>query len=185
MKATKTKTKTASKTKKKPTAAKQAALKKKPPLKTPKKATKVTSKAVPKKKAAVGKKAAPKKAISKKKVAPKKALGLPEQMRDAVLKVLDERQGEDIVAVDLRGRSALADYAIVASGRSGRQLAAIAEYIREAFFKLGVRRIRVEGVGQGDWVLIDGGDVIIHLFRPEVRSYYHIEEIWSAKSPTR
>ncbi|MDD2326632.1 MAG: ribosome silencing factor, partial [Alphaproteobacteria bacterium] len=60
-----------------------------------------------------------------------------------------------------------------------RQLGALAEYLREAFFKLGVKRLRVEGVQQRDWVLIDAGDVIIHIFRPEVRSFYQIEDVWS------
>lgn len=148
-------------------------------------------KAVPVKKAAPVKKGSVAKA--KKTVAPKvikkaKATvpaGIPEQLLQAAMKVLDERKAEDIVSVDARGRSAMADYIIIASGGSARMLGAMAEYLREAFFKLGVRKLRVEGLPQGDWVLIDAGDVLIHLFRPEVRDFYHIEDIWSATKPAK
>lgn len=150
-------------------------------------ATKTKKKPVSKKKAAVKKGTAAKKKTSKK-IAVKKTTrakkksatrGLPEKMRDAALKVLDARQAEDIVTVDLRGKSILADFAIIASGRSSRQLAAIADYLGAAFTELGARKIRIEGLPQGDWVLIDAGDVLVHLFRPEVRRYYNIEAIWS------
>ena len=144
------------------------------------------------------KKASLKKVEAKKKIAPKKIVkkvavkksatkssrevkGIPELLRDAALKVLDERQAEDIISADLRGKSAMADYAIIASGRSGRQLAAIADHLGKAFADIGVKRIKIEGLQQGDWVLIDAGDIIVHLFRPEVRRYYHIEDIWSHK----
>lgn len=112
---------------------------------------------------------------------PKRPAGLPEQLRDAALKILDERQAEEIVTFDLAGRSSVADYLIVASGRAGRQLAAIAQYIGEAFYKLGVERTRVEGLPEANWVLIDGGDVIVHLFQPEVRGYYNLEGIWGRR----
>ena len=108
--------------------------------------------------------------------------GLPEQLRDAALKILDERQAEEIITFDLAGRSSVADYLIVASGRAGRQLAAIAQYLSEAFSKLGVQRTRVEGLQDANWVLIDGGDVIVHLFLPEVRGFYNLEGIWSRKA---
>ena len=178
---TKAKTKTtATKTKK---ASAESAAKKKPAAK------KLVAKTATKKPAV--KKAAPKKAVAKtsavKKTAAAKPVktkptaprGIPEQLRDAALKVLDERQGEDILTVDLRGKSPLADYVLIATGKSGRQLAAIADYMREAFLALGVKKIVVEGVAQGDWVLIDAGDIIVHLFRPDVRRYYRIEDIWS------
>ena len=112
---------------------------------------------------------------------PPAPLGIPEQMRDAALKVLDERKAEDIVTLPLVGRSSVADYMIIASGRAGRQISAIAGYLREEFFKLGVRNVRVEGQAEGNWVLIDGGDIIVHLFRPEVRKYYDLDAIWSGK----
>ena len=138
------------------------------------------------KKPVVQKKATAKQSVAKsaaKKNSPEKSKGLPEQLCHAAMNVLDERKAEDIVLVDLRGRSAIADYAIIATGGSARQLGALAEYLREAFFKLGMKKLRVEGLPQGDWVLVDAGDVLIHLFRPEVREYYHIEDIWSAQSP--
>lgn len=108
--------------------------------------------------------------------------GLPEQMRDAALRVLDERQAEEILTFDLFGRSSVADYLIVASGRAARQIVAIAHYLADEFAKLGIKRVRLEGLSEANWVLVDAGDVIIHLFRPEVRRYYDIENIWKNKS---
>ena len=106
-------------------------------------------------------------------------------MRDDALQVLNDRQGEEIVTIDLTGKSSIADYLIVASGRSARQIAAIAHYLREAFMKRGMKNIRVEGLPEGNWALVDGGDVIVHLFRPEVRSYYDLEAIWDKKPGSR
>ena len=150
-----------------------ASVKKKPSVK--KTVKKVEAKKPITAKKAVAKKAAVKKAMSK------TPLGLPEQMRDAALKVLDERQAEEIVTVPLIGRSSVADYLIIASGRAGKQVTAIAGYLREAFFKLGVRQVRVEGMGEANWVLVDAGDVVIHLFRPEVRRYYDLDKMWKDK----
>jgi len=107
--------------------------------------------------------------------------GLPEQLRDAALKILDERKAEDIVSFDLAGRSPVADYLIVASGRASRQLAAIAHYLDEAFIKLGAQHPRIEGLPEANWVLVDGGDVIVHLFLPEVRGFYDLEGIWNKR----
>ena len=104
--------------------------------------------------------------------------GMPEQLLEAAMKVLDERQAEDITMVPLAGRSPIADYMVIASGRASRQVAAIADHLREAFFKLGVKQVRIEGQQEANWVLVDAGDVIIHLFRPEVRSYYDLDAIW-------
>ncbi|MDR3425030.1 MAG: ribosome silencing factor [Alphaproteobacteria bacterium] len=136
------------------------------------------------KKPAAKKSVAAKKPVAKKAPAKKtapKLQGIPEQLLAAALKVLDERQAEEIVTVPLAGRSSIADYLIIASGRAGRQIVAIADHLREAFFKLGVRHIRVEGQGDANWVLIDAGDVIIHLFRPEVRRYYDLDAMWKGK----
>ncbi|MGE4351266.1 MAG: ribosome silencing factor [Bdellovibrionales bacterium] len=162
------------------------AIKKETNKETKKTVTVKSKKAPPAKKVAASKpqkKVASKTTGSRKKSA-KAETGLPEQIREAALKVLDERKALDIVCVDLRGRSAIADYAIIASGGSARQLGALAEYLREAFFKLGIKKLRVEGLPQGDWVLVDAGDVVIHLFRPEVRDYYQLEDIWSAQNPS-
>jgi len=105
--------------------------------------------------------------------------GFPQKLHEAALKVLKDRQAEEIVSVSLGGRSSMADYLIIASGRASRQLAAIADYLREAFMKLGVQRVRVEGMSEANWVLVDAGDVVVHLFRPEVRQYYRLDEIWN------
>ena len=125
-------------------------------------------------------KAAPKKVAAKKPVS-KRTRGIPEILRDAALKILDDRKAEDIVTVDLEGRSAVADYLIIASGRSGRQVAAIAHYLRDAFLKHGSKQPRLEGLPEGNWVLVDSGDVIVHLFRPEVRKYYQLDELFNGK----
>ena len=104
--------------------------------------------------------------------------GVPEQVRDVILRVLDDRQAEQIVTIDLRGKSSMADYLIIGSGRAARQIGAIADIIRAELGKIGIRQVRAEGVTQGDWVLVDAGDVIVHLFRPEVRRFYNIEQIY-------
>jgi ribosome-associated protein len=166
----------------KKTIAKKASAKKpvsKKPVKKPV-AKKTAPKKFPAKKAAktVVKKTGPKNPIVKKVVTLKSPPGLPEQMLEAALKVLDERQAEDIVTVNLAGKSAMADYMIIASGRASKQLGAIAHYLREAFEKLGAGQMRIEGLSEGNWVLMDAGDIIVHLFRPEVRRYYNLEQIW-------
>ncbi len=102
-------------------------------------------------------------------------------MLAAALRVLDERQADEIVSVSLAGRSALADYMILASGRAGRQIVALADHLREAFFKLGARSVNVEGQEDANWVLVDAGDVIVHLFLPEVRKYYDLDSLWRRK----
>ncbi len=130
-------------------------------------------------KKAIVKKPGLKKTISPK--APQGPSGIPEQLLDATLKILEERQAEEIVVIPLAGRSSVADYIVLASGRAGRQIAAISDYLREAYFKLGVRQVRIEGKAEANWVLIDAGDIIVHLFRPEVRSYYDLDKIWNKK----
>ena len=106
-------------------------------------------------------------------------------MLAVALKVLDEKQADQIVTVPLAGRSALADYMIIASGRAGRQVAAIADHLREAFFKIGVRSVRIEGQQDANWVLVDAGDIVIHLFLPEVRRYYDLDALWGKKASRR
>lgn len=111
-----------------------------------------------------------------------KGNGLPEQLYGAALKVLDDRQAENVVSFSLHGRSSVADYIVIASARAARQAAAIAQYLREAFGKLGVHSVRVEGLPEANWVLIDAGDVVVHVFRPEVRRYYALDDVWSGKA---
>jgi len=97
---------------------------------------------------------------------------------------LDDDKGEDIVAIDLRGKSTIADFMVIATGRNSRQLAAMATHLDQKLTKAGVKKISVEGAKTGDWVLLDGGDVVVHLFRPEVRSFYALEKMWGAEMPT-
>ncbi len=89
-------------------------------------------------------------------------------------------KAEDSLTIDLTGKSSIADFMVVASGRSQRHVASIAEQVVKDIEKAGVPRVRVEGLRQGDWVLIDAGDVIVHVFRPEVRAHYNLEKMWSA-----
>jgi ribosome-associated protein len=97
---------------------------------------------------------------------------------------LDDDKAEDIVAIDLRGKSTIADYMVIATGRNSRQLAAMASHLDHKLTKAGVARVSVEGADQGDWVLLDGGDVVVHLFRPEVRTFYALEKMWGAEMPS-
>jgi ribosome-associated protein len=92
---------------------------------------------------------------------------------------LDDDKAEDIVTIDLKGRSSLCDAIVVATGRSARHVAALAENLAVHLKQWGFTGARIEGLPQGDWVLIDAGDVIVHLFRAEVRAYYDLESMWS------
>jgi ribosome-associated protein len=100
-----------------------------------------------------------------------------------VVRWLDDAKAEDIVTIPLEGKSALGDYMVVASGRSDRHVGAIAEQLREKIKARGDARVRVEGLSACDWVLIDTGDIIIHVFRPEVREFYNLEKMWQAEIP--
>ena len=92
---------------------------------------------------------------------------------------LDADKAEDILAIDLRGKSSMADHIVIATGTSTRQVAAMAEHLVEKL-KANRYRVAMEGMPQADWVLVDAGDIVIHLFRPEVRSYYNLERMWAA-----
>lgn len=104
--------------------------------------------------------------------------GVPEALLDRILVSLDDDKAEDIVPIDLRGRSSVADYMVICSGRSSRQVAAIAEKLVERVKDEFGQSCKVEGKEQGDWVLIDTGDVVVHVFRPEVREFYQLEKMW-------
>lgn len=95
-----------------------------------------------------------------------------------ILSSLDDDKAEDVIPIDLRGRSAMADYMVICSGRSSRQVGAIAEKLVDRLREEFGRRSKIEGKDQGDWVLIDTGDVIVHVFRPEVREFYQLEKMW-------
>jgi ribosome-associated protein len=96
-----------------------------------------------------------------------------------VLTSLEDDKAEEIVALDIRGKSSFADMLVIASGRSARHVGALAEHVMAKLKDAGVKDVRVEGMPQADWVLVDAGDVVVHLFRPEVRAFYNIEKIWS------
>jgi ribosome-associated protein len=95
-----------------------------------------------------------------------------------VLDSLSDDKAEEIVQIDLRGKSQMADYMVIASGRSSRQVAAISEKLVERLKETFGLSARMEGKDTGDWVLIDAGDVIVHVFRPEVREFYQLEKMW-------
>ena len=108
-----------------------------------------------------------------------------EPLQDLILARLEDDQAQDVVLIDLKDKSSVADCMIVASGRSHRHVGAIADHLLRALKEAGAGKARVEGLPHCDWVLIDAGDVIIHLFRPEVRAFYNIEKIWSVEPPRR
>jgi nicotinate-nucleotide adenylyltransferase len=105
----------------------------------------------------------------------------PAELLTTILASLEDGQAVDVVTIDLAGKTLIADYMVVASGRSARQVSALAEHLIETLPKK--RGVSVEGKAQGDWVLIDAGDVIVHLFRPEIRAYYNLEKMWGAAPP--
>ena len=102
---------------------------------------------------------------------------------DKILGWLDGAKAEQIVTIDIKKKSSIGDYMIVASGRSDRHVGAIADQVAEKLKEEGYSRVRVEGQQQCDWVLVDAGDVIIHVFRPEVREFYNLEKMWLADRP--
>jgi ribosome-associated protein len=190
--------------KKKTASSKQAAAKsaKKPAAKP------AAKKAAPAKKSAVAKKAAPKKPVAKKAVsknttpakvvkagqaAKAKAKEVAKPARKAtnpklsavaqqaklIAKILDDNKAEEIVTIDLASKCSFADFMIVASGRSQRHVSALADHVGDALKKAGTPPMNIEGKDSSDWVLIDAGDVIVHLFRPEVRQFYNIEKMWA------
>jgi ribosome-associated protein len=106
-------------------------------------------------------------------------------LEEAILSRLDEDKAQEMVLIDLKGKSAMADTMIVASGRSHRHVGAIADHLLRTLKEQGLGKAKVEGLPHCDWVLIDAGDVIVHLFRPEVRTFYNIEKIWAVDSAHR
>ncbi|PSJ58799.1 ribosome silencing factor [Kumtagia ephedrae] len=97
---------------------------------------------------------------------------------ETVLASLEDSKAENIVSIDLQGKSSLGDHMVVASGRSHRHVAAVADHLLKALKDAGFGNARVEGLAAADWVLIDSGDIIVHVFRPEVREFYNLEKMW-------
>jgi ribosome-associated protein len=102
----------------------------------------------------------------------------PGSLHALVLDQLDQDQAQDVVSIALEGKSSIADHMVIASGRSTRQVAAMANKLAERVKREGRSTPRIEGLPAADWVLIDAGDVVVHLFRPEVRSFYNLERMW-------
>ena len=111
-----------------------------------------------------------------------------EKLLDIIVTSLEDDKAEEIVKINLKGKSEMADYMVVASGRSTRQVAAIAEHLVTLLKQDYGRGSKIEGKDAGDWVLIDTGDIIVHVFRPEVREFYQLEKMWltpgAAASPS-
>ena len=102
-----------------------------------------------------------------------------------IVKSLEDDKAEDVVTIPLAGRSSLADALVIATGRSARHVTAIAEHLARKLKEAGYGTRPMDGAGSGDWVLVDAGDVIVHVFRPEVRAYYDLEGMWSVAEPAR
>ena len=103
----------------------------------------------------------------------------PSPMIDVVLKSLDDAKAEQTVSIDITGKSSLADHMVVTTGRSHRHVGAVADQLAKALREAGFGQPRVEGLPHCDWVLVDAGDVVVHIFRPEVREFYNIEKMWA------
>lgn len=108
----------------------------------------------------------------------------PSDLLKTITATLDDNKAEEINSINLSGKSGIADYMVIASGRSQRQVAALTDYLLKAIKEAGVKGARVEGLEQADWVLVDTGDIIVHLFRPEVRSFYNLDKLWASDTDT-
>ena len=97
-----------------------------------------------------------------------------------VLACLDDAKAEDTITIDLHGKTSIGDYMVVTCGRSNRHVGALADHVLKDLAQAGVPGLRVEGMRHCDWVLIDAGDVIVHVFRPEVRAFYNLEKMWAS-----
>ncbi|MFZ5674322.1 MAG: ribosome silencing factor [Pseudomonadota bacterium] len=115
------------------------------------------------------------------KSAPKRKTKNP--LLTSILSHLEDAKAEDIVTIDLNGKAVIADGMIVATGRSNRHVGAIADQLVEKLKSEGHKDLRVEGLPHADWVLVDAGDIVVHIFRPEVRSFYNLEKLWSDHAP--
>lgn len=107
----------------------------------------------------------------------------PTSLIDVVLDTLDDAKAEDVVCIDLKGKTSIGDQMVIASGRSQRHVGAVADHLVRKLKEVGFGRARVEGLPHCDWVLIDAGDIIVHIFKPEVRDFYNLEKMWSADRP--
>jgi len=143
-------------------------------------ATPVLSKSVSPKASKTGSKTARKTSTQ---AAALKAQSDADKTLNMILSRLDDMKAEETVTIDLRGKSAFSDYMIVTTGRANRHVGAIAENVAKGLKETGIKSLHIEGLPNCDWVLIDSGDVIVHVFRPEVREFYNLERLWT-QSPT-
>jgi len=102
----------------------------------------------------------------------------PDRLIELVVSSLDDDKAENNIQIDLRGKSAVADYMVIASGRSQRHVCAMSDLLLRKMKTVGIKQVQVEGLPNCDWVLVDSGDIVIHLFRPEVREFYNLEKMW-------
>ena len=105
------------------------------------------------------------------------------QLKKVIENALDDNKADNIVTIDLAGKSSFADYMIVASGTSQRHVAALADHVVTALKKAGFDSVPTEGKEVGDWVLIDAGDIVVHIFKPESRAFYNLEKMWAVAIP--
>jgi ribosome-associated protein len=104
-------------------------------------------------------------------------------VKDLILQWLDDAKAEEIVEIDLTGKSTMGDFMVIASGKTDRHVGAIVDQLQRHLKDNGFGRVKVEGMPEGNWVLLDQGDIIVHVFRPEVREFYNLEKMWSGERP--
>jgi len=104
-------------------------------------------------------------------------------LKKEIINTLDSNKAQDIVSIDLEGKSSMADYMIIASGTSSRHIQALSEQVFERFKQSGIQNCKIEGKDSSDWKLVDGIDLIVHIFNPEKRKFYELEKIWSELIP--
>ena len=104
-------------------------------------------------------------------------------LKDKIIKTLDNNKASDIVAIDLEGKSSVADFMIIASGTSSRHIQSLSEQVLDEFKRQGIVESKIEGINSNDWKLVDGIDLIVHIFNPEKRKFYELEKIWSEIIP--
>jgi ribosome-associated protein len=145
----------------------------------------IAKKPVAKKKVAAKKPTARKTLTAKIVIAPKgpRYTGPDWPLMNVILDAMDDAKAEEVLAINVEGRSSMADGMVIASGRANRHVAAIADQLVDKLKAFGQKDVRVEGLETSDWVLVDAGNVIVHIFRPEVRSFYNLEKLWSEHAP--
>lgn len=107
-----------------------------------------------------------------------------DRLLTTALNTLSDAKAEEVITIDLEGKTSIGDYMVIASGRSPRHVNAVADQLMDRLKGEGVRNLRVEGIPNCDWVLVDCGDIIVHIFRPEVRQFYNLEKMWSGDRPS-